>query len=137
MFLRGGLGIILGVLLGVGGLIIAFWVLPGLTPPIWALVSFTGMGAGVAAFLSWLKPEAPRRVILTGLFLAFLGGIVGAWLGFMYGKAFYPDGVRNVAFVASTMRSPPVFTWVNGAVLFSTGLASVYYGIRLWRYHEV
>lgn len=137
MVIRGGLGLVLGVLLGIGGLILAFWITPGLTPPIWVLVFMTGVGSGVAASLAWLKPEASRKVMMYGMLLAFAGGIVGAGLGFLYGKVFYPDGVRNVVFVASTLRSPPVFTWVNGATLLSTGFAAIYYWIRLWRYHEI
>ena len=65
--LRGGLGFILGLVFGIGGLILALAVVPGLVPPVWTLVVLAGAGSGVAAFFSWFKPEANWKVKTIGL----------------------------------------------------------------------
>ncbi|MCH8062782.1 MAG: hypothetical protein IH861_09780 [Chloroflexi bacterium] len=136
--LRGGLGFIFGLVLGIGGLIFALAVIPGLVPPIWTLVVLAGAGSGVAAFLSWFKPEANWKVKTIGFLLALAGGVAGAGLGFVYGQFFYPEGVRNVRFVAyGDLRSPAVFTYIVGATALSSLLGGLYYAFRLFRYNEV
>lgn len=136
--LRGGLGILFGVLMGIMGFLGVWWLVPGFfTPPMWLLVNTAGLAASIAGFLAWYKPEATRRVSLVGLALALAGGIAGAWLGYWYGTVAYPGGVRNVLLVATTLRSPAVMPFITGAALFSTFFGSIYYAFRLWRYHEV
>ena len=136
--LRGGLGFILGLVFGIGGLVLALAVVPGLVPPIWTLVVLAGAGSGVAAFFSWFKPEANWKVKTIGLSLALAGGLAGAGLGYVWGQFAYPEGVRNVRFVAyGDLRSPAVFTYIVGATALSSVLGGLYYAFRLLRYNEV
>ena len=73
-----------------------------------------------------------------GFFFAVAGGFIGAGLGFWYGETQYPDGVRNVRFVFSpSLKTPPVFAFINGATLGSTLSGGVYYALRLWRFREI
>ena len=137
--IRGGLGFIFGVLFGIAGLMLTFWAVPeGWVPPIWLVVIVTGVGASIAGFLAWLKPESPWRVMWLGLLLALAGGVAGAWLGYLYGEVVYPEGVRNVQLISTgRLQSPAVVAFITGAAIFTTAVGSIYYGFRLWRYHEV
>ena len=137
--IRAGLGFIFALLFGIAGLILTFWILPeGYVPPMWLLVTTTGVAASIAAFLAWLKPESNWRVVFYGLLLALAGGIAGGWVGFGYSKIVYPDGIRNVMLVSGPkLSSAPVVVFITGAAIASTALGSIYYGFRLWRYHEV
>ncbi len=136
--IRGGMGFIFGLLLGIGGLFLALTAIPGLVPPIWTVVVLAGAGSGVAAFLSWLKPETNWKVKTIGLILALAGGLAGAGLGYVWGQISYPDGVRNVRLVAyGDLKSPAVFTYIVGATALSSILGGVYYTFRLLRYNEV
>ena len=115
-----------------------FWVIPGFyTPPMWMLVMTTGSASSIAGGLAFLKPEATWRVMSTGLALALVGGIVGAWIGFVYAQIVYPEGVRNVMLVSRSVRSPAIMPYITFASIFSTGIGAAYYGFRAWRYHEV
>ena len=136
--IRGGLGFILGLFFGVAGLFLALTAIPGLTPPVWTMVVLAGVGSSVAAFLSWLKPESNWKIKVIGLALAVAGGLAGAGLGYLWGQIVYPEGVRNVRFVAyGDLKSPAVFTFILGATLLSSLLGGAYYAFRLFRYNEV
>lgn len=136
--IRGGVSIVFGVLLGLAGLLMSKVVYPGLVPPMWLMVTMVGVFSACAAFVSYLKPESRRDVVLLGLFLVSVGGLLGAWAGFWYGEVQYPDGVRNVRFVFSpSLTSPPVFAFINGATLGSTVTGGAYYAFRLWKYREL
>ena len=136
--LRGGIGLIFGILFGIGGLVVTFWLIPGFyTPPMWLLVMATGIASSIAGGLAFLKPEATWRVMSTGLALALIGGIIGAWFGFIYAQIVYPEGVRNVLLVSRSVRSPAIMPYITFASIFSTGIGAAYYGFRAWRYHEV
>ena len=136
--IRGGLAFVFGILFGMAGLVITFWVIPGLyVPPLWMLVFSTGIPASIAGFLAYFKPETKWRVLVIGFAIAVGGGVVGAWFGFFYAKVFYPDGVRNVLLVSRSLRSPAIMPFITFASVFSTILGGLYYGFRAWRYHEV
>ena len=136
--IRGGMGFIFGLLFGIGGLILALVVVPGLIPPVWTLVVLAGAGSGIAAFFSWFKPETNWKVKTIGLALALAGGLAGAGLGFLWGQISYPEGVRNVRFVAyGDVTSPAVFTYIVGATALSSVMGGIYYAFRLLRYNEV
>ena len=136
--IRGGMGFIFGLLFGMAGLLLALVVVPGLVPPIWTLVVLAGAGSGVAGFFSWFKPEANWKVKTIGLLLALAGGLAGAGLGYVWGQISYPEGVRNVRFVAyGDLKSPAVFTYIVGATALSSVLGGIYYAFRLLRYNEV
>ena len=136
--IRGGLAFILGILFGIAGLLVTFWVIPGLyVPKMWQLVFATGASSSIAVFLAYIKPETTWRVLAIGLLIAVVGGLIGAWFGFFYAKVFYPDGVRNVMLVSRSLRSPAIMPYITFASVFSTVLGGMYYGFRAWRYHEV
>ena len=135
---RAGSAIVFGVLFGILGLLVSDWTYPGLVAPMSLMVMMVGVFSASAAFIGYLKPEARRSVILAGFFFAVAGGLVGAWLGFWYGEIQYPEGVRNVRFVFSpSLKTPPVFAFINGATLGSTLSGGVYYALRLWRFREI
>ena len=136
--LRAGVALVLGVLFGIAGLLVANIVWPGVVAPMWLMVCMVGGFSATAAFAGYLKPEARWRVMWIGLLVVLAGGIIGAWLGFWYGEVVYPDGVRNVRFVFSpSLKSPPVFAFINGASIGATLLGGLYYGVRVWRYREL
>lgn len=136
--IRSGISIVFGVLFGVAGLLFSNLVYPGLVPPMWLLVTMVGVFSATAGFISFLKPESRRNVVLVGLFLVLVGGMAGSWAGFWYGEVQYPEGVRNVRFVFSpSLKTPPVFAFVNGATLGSTAAGGLYYAFRLWKYREL
>ena len=135
--IRSGLGFMLGFLIGIAALLLTLWGYPG-RAPMWVLVYTGGIGAGIAGFLAFLKPESSRRVILISLAVTVIGGIAGSWLGSLYAEIVYPEGVRNVYFISyGTLRSPAVVAFVTGGAIVSTITGAVYYAFRLWRYHEV
>jgi len=136
--IRGGMGVIFGLFFGFGALMVTFAVVPGYyTPPLWLLVLSTALGASIAGFLAFYKPEISWRIAVRGFALALAGGFIGGWIGYWYAQTFYPDGVRNVMLVARSVRSPAITPFIASASLFSTGAGAVYYAIRAWRYHEV
>ena len=136
--LRGGIGFTFGVLFGISGLVFTFRIIPeNYMPPIWLLVLATGSASSVAAGLAFLKPESTWRVMSTGFALALIGGMIGAWTGYLYAQLAYADGVRNVLLVSRSVKSPAITPFITFASLFSTGIGAAYYGFRAWRYHEV
>ena len=136
--IRGGLGLILGIGLGIAGLLFTYWVYPTYTPPMWFLVFMVSVFASLAGFLAYFKPEANGRVILISLLIAFIGGMAGAWAGFAYMQVFIPEGVKNVRFIfAPDPRTPAVFVFINGAAIGAASLGAIYYAFRAWRYNEV
>ncbi|MDA0770226.1 MAG: hypothetical protein O2821_08400 [Chloroflexi bacterium] len=138
MGLRGGLSFIFAMIIGFAGFVVAGATGHSAAVEIEWFVWGTSIGAGTAAFISWLKPETRYQIIFVGLIVAFSGAILGSWLGLWYGEAAYPDGVRNVRFAFSgDARSPAFWTFITGAALLSTLFGAIYYGFRLWRYHEM
>ncbi|HAL46939.1 MAG: hypothetical protein FI707_06995 [SAR202 cluster bacterium] len=136
--IRSGIGVIFGILFGFVGLMITFAVVPGYyTPPLWMLVLTTALGASIAGFLAFYKPDVPWRIAARGFALALIGGFIGGWIGYWYAQTFYPDGVRNVMLVARSVKSPAITPFISSAAIGSTGVGAVYYAIRAWRYHEV
>ena len=134
--IRGGLAFIFGMLFGVAGLLVTFWVIPGLyVPKMWQLVLATGASSSIAGFLAYYKPETSWRVLWIGLLIALVGGLIGAWFGLFYAKVFYPDGVRNVMLVSRSLRSPAIMPFITCASVFTTILGGAYYGFRALRYH--
>ena len=103
----------------------------------WMLVFVTGTGSSVAGFLAYFKPETNWKIVAIGFLFAVGGGVIGAWFGYFWAQAFYPDGVRNVLLVARSVRSPAIMPFITWASIFTTVLGGVYYAYRAWRYHEV
>lgn len=136
--IRAGLGFILGIILGMAGIFFVFWVTPQVwVPPMWLLVIAAGASSSIAGFLGFLKPEAAWKVIWTTLIVAFASGMAGAWFGFWYAGEFYPEGVRNPALAARSLRSPAIAPFFLFAAVFTSFFGSIYYSVRFWRYHEV
>jgi len=138
MGLRGGISFILSLIFGFSGFLIAGATGHSVAVDIEWFVWGTCIGAGSATFLAWLKPEAKYKIIYISLAIAFAGAMLGSWFGLWYGESAYPDGVRNTRFAfASDARSPANWTFIFGAAMISSIFGAVYYGFRLWRYHEV
>ena len=138
MALRGSISVILAMLFGFAGFVVAGATGHSVVAEIEWFVWGTGIGAGMAASFAWLKPEALYRTIFISLFVAFAGAFIGSWLGLWYGEAAYPEGVRNVRFAfSSDARSPANWTFIMGSALVSSVFGAIYYGFRLWRFNEV
>lgn len=138
MGLRGGISFILSLIFGFVGFVIAGATGHSVVLDIEWFVWATCIGAGGATFIAWLKPEAKYKIIYISLAVAFVGAMLGSWFGLWYGEAAYPDGVRNTRFAfTSDAKSPANWTFIFGAAMISSIFGAVYYGFRLWRYHEV
>ena len=139
MGIRGGFGFILALLAGIMGFLSVWWFVPSgpYVPPMALLISAIGVAASLACFFAWINPDAPRSATYITLAMALAGGLLGAWIGWWYGRIAYPEGVRNIYLVASSLRSPPIFASVAGAAIASTITAALYYSFRAWRYHEI
>ena len=140
MALRGGLSFLLGLLFGIAGLFIVHFVFfnfPFFRVTLFLMALGSGFGVGGAVFLSWLKPESTIDVKLIGCALAFGAAVIGAIGGYYYTEI-YDVEVRNVTQISTGyLKSPAVWVYVMWGTLFSTALGGVYYGFRLFRYHEV
>ena len=140
MALRGGLSFLLGLLFGIAGLFIVHFVFfnfPFFRVTLFLMALGSGFGVGIAVFLSWLKPESTPDVKIIGCVLAFSTAMIGAIAGYYYTEMFNVE-VRNVTQISTGyLKSPAVWVYVTWATLLSTALGGLYYGFRLFRYHEV
>ena len=135
--LRGGIGFIFGVLFGIAGLVFAFWIIPeDYAPSVWLLVLATGSASSVAGGLAFIRPESSWRAMSSGFAVALIGGMIGAWIGYLYAQTAHPIAIRNVLLVSRSVKSPAIAPFITFASLFSTGLGAAYYGLTAWRYHE-
>ncbi len=139
MLIRGGLSFLVGVMLG----FVSLALFSSIIPPDWVgrlnmITVAVGVSTGLAVFLSWFKPESSRRVIVVGFILAFGLAILGSLTGYFIADATAAE-VRNDRLISrgsATTSAIWVFA-VCGATLLSTAFSGLYYGFRLWRYHEV
>lgn len=139
MALRGGLSFLLGLLFGFVGL--AFF--SSIIPPYWderlTLVALcVGISIGSAAAIAWLKPESSGSVIATSLALAFGVAILASFAGYIYAGVFDIQVRNDLLISRGSATSSAIWAFAIGcSTVASTTFGALYYGFRLWRYHEV
>lgn len=113
---RGGIGVILGILFGFGALMITLTVVPGhYMPPLMLLVSTTALGASVLGLLTFYKPDLPWRVTARRFALAPAGGFTGGWIKHWRPQTFRPDEIRNVTLAARPVNTPATTPFIASA----------------------
>jgi hypothetical protein len=85
-------GFMAGLLLGIGGGWIAVVIYAMVGFP-WAIETqrylylvWIGLGAGIGGYLGWMNLTSRRSLIIAFAVLVIVGGIAGAYLGFLYGQ---------------------------------------------------
>lgn len=121
---RSVIGTSLGVLGAVVGYFVA-WMLvgPGVgllsTVAIWT--AGTGIGAGLAGFIGWVKLDADRRENLVPLGLALAGGLIGAWSGLIYAREVFGADIKSLdARITAVAAAAIVANLVPGVVTLIT-----------------
>lgn len=134
--LRCTFGLLVAMFLSVLGFY-AGWFMspPGPTIPAPMLIGGAGLGAAVGGLIGWFKPESPRSVNRINLGLVFIGGLVGAWIGWQLGPIIYPEGLYRPG--GSIYNAPPFYVAIVGASIGANSLAALFYSFRLWRFREV
>jgi hypothetical protein len=92
--IRTTLGLFSGIISGLAGYLLASVVWPTRGDAmlfISGLVTAAGASGGLGASLAWLKLDFSRGALLKVLMLGLLGGVVGAWSGYSYGRVVYED----------------------------------------------
>ena len=139
MALRGGLS----CLLGLGAGLVSLVLFSSIIPPAWGerltLTALSiGIATGIAVFVSWLKPEATRKVLVTSFILAFGLAIIGSLAGFLYANIFDVQVRNNYLIAQGSAEGSAMWSFAVGlSVLLATLFSGAYYAFRLWRYHEV
>ena len=139
MSLRGGLSFLLG--LGFG--LVSLALFSSIIPPTWSerltLTALSiGIATGIAVFVSWLKPEATRNVLVTSFILAFGLAIIGSLAGFLYANVFEVQVRNNYLVAQGSAEGSAMWSFAIGlSTVLSTAICGAYYAFRLWRYHEV
>ena len=77
-----------------------------------------GLGAGLGAYVGWMNLTAPRYLIFGSLVLVMLGGIVGSYIGLVYGQNVDPNYLGRSYAIESGLH----FGAATGAILVSTAL---------------
>ena len=77
-----------------------------------AVVTITGGAAGIGGFAGWYDLDGDRRKNLATLGVGLVGGIAGAWAGYLLGKHVYDGGTFSEA-----SRMASVFGAVAGVNL--------------------
>ncbi len=89
-------GFIVGLLLGIvgGWIAVVIYAMLGFS---WEIelqrnlyLVWIGLGAGVGSYLGWMNLTTRRALILGFLAIVVLGGILGAYMGFIYGQRVDP-----------------------------------------------
>ena len=95
-FARAIAGFMAGLLLGIGGGWVAVVIYVMAEFP-WGIevqrnlyLVWIGLGAGVGGYLGWMNLTSRRSLIIGFLLLVIIGGIAGAYLGFIYGQGVEP-----------------------------------------------
>ena len=139
MLIRGGLSFLAALMLGFVSLALLSSTIP---PTIGGRLDIIAVGVGICTgipvFLAWLKPESNRGVIATGFALALGIAVFGSVAGYILAGILELE-VRNDRLISrgsATTSAIWVFA-ISSATVLSTAVCGIYYGFRLWRYHEV
>ena len=77
-----------------------------------------GLGAGLGAYVGWMNLTDPRYLMIGSLLLVMVGGIVGTYIGLVYGQNVDPNYLGR----SYTIESGLHFGAATGAILVSTAL---------------
>lgn len=78
-----------------------------------------GLGAGLGAYVGWMNLTDRRRLIVGSLVLVIVGGIVGSYIGLVYGQNADPSYLGR----GYTIESGLHFGAASGAILMSADRA--------------
>ncbi len=108
---------------------------PGPVLPPSMLIGGAGLGAAAGGLMAWYKPESTRSVKWITIVLVLAGGIAGAWVGWLLGPVFYPEGLQRPG--GTIYNAPPFYVSILSAGIGANTLAVMFYSFRLWRFREV
>ena len=77
-----------------------------------------GLGAGLGAYVGWMNLTVPRYLIIGSLVLVMVGGIVGSYIGLVYGQNVDPNYLGRSYAIENGLH----FGAATGAILVSTAL---------------
>ena len=77
-----------------------------------------GLGAGLGAYVGWMNLTAPRHLIIGSLVLVMVGGILGSYIGLVYGQNVDPNYLGRSYAIENGLH----FGAAAGAILVSTAL---------------
>ena len=77
-----------------------------------------GLGAGLGAYVGWINLTVRRYLMIGSLFLVMLGGIVGSYIGLIYGQNVDPNYMGRSYAIENGLH----FGAATGAILVSTAL---------------
>ena len=77
-----------------------------------------GLGAGLGAYVGWMNLTAPRHLIIGSLVLVMVGGILGSYIGLVYGQNVDPNYLGRSYAIENGLH----FGAATGAILVSTAL---------------
>ena len=77
-----------------------------------------GLGAGLGAYVGWMNLTTSRYLIIGSLVLVMVGGIVGSYIGLVYGQNVDPNYLGRSYAIENGLH----FGAAIGAILVSTAL---------------
>jgi len=80
-----------------------------------------GLGAGIGGYLGWMNLTSRRSLIIAFVVLVIIGGIAGAYLGFIYGQGIEPGYLGRRYALDSTIH----FGAAIGAIVTATVLGLI------------
>ena len=80
-----------------------------------------GSGAGIGGYLGWMNLTSRRSLIIAFVVLVIIGGIAGAYLGFLYGQRVEPGYLGRHYKLDSTIH----FGAAIGAIVTATALGLI------------
>ncbi len=120
-------GFMAGLLLGIGGgwMAVVIYAMVGFP---WAIelqrnmyLVWIGLGAGIGGYLGWMNLTSRRSLLIAFLVLVIVGGIAGAYLGFLYGQRVEPGYLGR----RYTLDSSIHFGTAIGAIVTATALGLI------------
>ena len=120
-------GFMAGLMLGIvgGWMAVVIYAMAGFP---WAIevqrnmyLVLIGLGAGIGGYLGWMNLTSRRSLIIAFVVLVIIGGIAGAYLGFIYGQRVDPGFLGR----RYTLDSAIHFGAAIGAIVTATALGLI------------